>query len=117
LGELPPGTIPLYRELVRVGPFKFRLAIAEALLIQGNCPDAVPVLIDMIAEEAAMKVDRPWRRTFRSSHLLRDRFGVNYLGDIAAWRRWWAEYGPESTRGRAFDALACQPARKGVDLP
>ncbi len=117
LGELPPEIISLYRRLIRLKPFPTRLAIAEALLIQGNCMDAVPVILDMIEAEAALKVDRPRRRDLRARHLLRDRFGVNFLDDIAAWRRWWAGYRPASRPEGAADALACEPAAKRENLP
>lgn len=117
LGELPPEIISLYRRLVHLRPFPARFAIAEALLIQGNCPDAVPVLLDMIEEEAARKATPPRRRDLRARHLLRDRFGVNFLDDVAAWRRWWAEYRPPSGPEPAFGALACQPVTKGGDRP
>ena len=117
LGELPAEIIALYRKLIRLRPVPARFAIAEALLIQGDCPDAVPVLLDMIEEEVALKAIHPRRRDLSPMNLLRDRFGVDFLDDVGAWRRWWAGYRPPPSRETAADALACQPSTKGAGLP
>lgn len=117
--EVPADLFPLYQRLARLGPYEFRYQVASAMLERWGCPEAVPILIDLIAESKAERAHSAHRRRYdiRPTLDLSRWSGVTFQGDVDAWRRWWSGYRPPSRADAEADLMACRPVPKGEVLP
>jgi hypothetical protein len=109
-----PGTSPNgcsrprhYAKLVRAAALGARWRLCLTLLLYCDRVEEAPLLIDDIEQELRDHPVRFGDRNLWPIRILGYRFGVNYFWDVAAWRRWWAEYegkaiaSPAEPAGRA----------------
>jgi hypothetical protein len=90
--SVAPDSIPVLARLARSAPAGKRWIPGKTLLLYCDRVEEAPLLIGDIEQELR---DHPrWfaERNTMPIQVLRDRFGVNHFWDVAAWRRWWAEY-------------------------
>ncbi|MHC4180436.1 MAG: HEAT repeat domain-containing protein, partial [Planctomycetota bacterium] len=99
LAGIPEDCVPLYKDLLQADSPLIRYLACEALLRYEDDPEAVPVLIELIDNDALAASIRPDRPV----SLLRSRFAVNFFRDTAAWRNWWAKYRKENLRDDTKD--------------
>ena len=90
--SVAPEVLPDYVRLARTAPPGSRWRRCLTLLLYSDRTEEAPLLIDDIEQELR---DHPLRfgdRNLWPILILRFRFGVNHFWDVAAWRRWWADY-------------------------
>jgi hypothetical protein len=90
--SLPPERVAEFSLVVRAAPPHARWRLCLTLLLYCDRAEEAPLLIDVIEQEL---LDCPRRYAKRNTwpiRILMYRFGVNYFWDVAAWRRWWADY-------------------------
>ena len=90
--SVKPELVPALARLARTAPSGTRWRACLTLLLYCDRTEEAPLLIDELEHELR---DHPYRFADRNTWpilILRYRFGVNYFWDVAAWRRWWADY-------------------------
>jgi hypothetical protein len=90
--SVAPDLVKDYAKLVRAAPLGARWRLCLTLLLYCDRVEEAPLLIDDIEQELRDHPVRFGDRNLWPIRILSYRFGVNYFWDVAAWRRWWAEY-------------------------
>jgi hypothetical protein len=94
--SVAPDLVPGFIRLARTAPPGTRWRPCLTLLLYCDRTEEAPLLFDDIEQELR---DHPTKFTDRNVWpiwILQYRFGVNHFWDVAAWRRWWAEYEREA---------------------
>ena len=90
--SVAPDLVPAFVRLAHAVPAGVHRRPCLTLLLYADRTEEAPLLIDDIEQEVRDYPTRFGDRNPMPGMILRWRFGVNYFWDVAAWRRWWADY-------------------------